>query len=240
MSDIISHHVRFSARAKHVYLRVSIQDGLQIIVPHGYDIAKVPALLERKKGWIESTRMRLAKANLNSPPDSINTLPNQITLPALAEIWRVHYVAQSSGGITLRQGGDNHLILTGKIPGELLCQRALRKWLLQRGHDALVPWLRQTSHELGLPFGKALVRMQKSRWGSCSRHRTISLNAKLLFLRPELVRYVFLHELCHLVQMNHSKSGARAADRHLRRIWRRRRPTRLHPRPPGLRGCRRL
>lgn len=118
----------------------------------------------------ESTQRRLFKVHLNSPLAPIDKLPNQITLPTLAETWLVHYVEQSSVGITLRQGGDNLLILTGKIQSELLGKRALRKWLLQRGDDALVPWLRQTSHELRLPFGGASVRMQKSRWGSCSRH----------------------------------------------------------------------
>ncbi|MEO6182613.1 MAG: hypothetical protein ABIP76_05740 [Verrucomicrobiota bacterium] len=105
----------------------------------------MPALLEKKKKLDESTQRRLFKARLNSPLAPIDKLPNQITLPALAETWLVHYVEQSSVGITLRQGGDNLLILTGKIQSELLGKRALRKWLLQRGDDALFPWLRQTS-----------------------------------------------------------------------------------------------
>ncbi len=204
MSDNISHHVRISARAKHVYLRLSIQDGLQIVVPRGYDLRKVPALLKKKKSWIETAHRRLAKAHRNRPSETAEGLPVQISLSALGEIWLVQYVEQSSIGITLRQRGDNLLVLTGNIQSELLCKRALRRWLVQRGQDALVPWLRHTSHELGLPFGRASVRMQKSRWGSCSRHKTISLNAKLLFLRPELVCYLFLHELCHLAHMNHS------------------------------------
>jgi len=49
-----------------------------------------------------------------------------------------------------------------------------------------------------------LVRSQRSRWGSCSRRRAISLNQKLLFVPPPLVRYVFLHELCHTVHFDHS------------------------------------
>jgi len=49
------------------------------------------------------------------------------------------------------------------------------------------------------------VRNQRSRWGSCSRHGTISLNWRLV-QTPTFVRdYIILHELAHLKEMNHSK-----------------------------------
>ena len=49
------------------------------------------------------------------------------------------------------------------------------------------------------------VRLQRTRWGSCSNSGTISLNAALLFVEPPLVRYLFIHELCHLIALNHSR-----------------------------------
>ena len=49
------------------------------------------------------------------------------------------------------------------------------------------------------------VRRQRTRWGSCSNKGTISLNVCLMFQRPEVVRYLIIHELCHRRHMNHSK-----------------------------------
>jgi predicted metal-dependent hydrolase len=48
------------------------------------------------------------------------------------------------------------------------------------------------------------IRGQSGRWGSCSSNKTLSLNYKLLFLEPELVRYLIIHELAHTRHMNHS------------------------------------
>jgi hypothetical protein len=48
------------------------------------------------------------------------------------------------------------------------------------------------------------LRWQRTRWGSCSRHGTISLNGCLLFQPPEVLRYLMVHELAHLQHMNHS------------------------------------
>ena len=57
----------------------------------------------------------------------------------------------------------------------------------------------------GINVCRVSVRNQKSRWGSCSRRGTISLNWRLI-QSPGFVRdYIILHELAHRRQMNHSK-----------------------------------
>ena len=57
---------------------------------------------------------------------------------------------------------------------------------------------------LGVSFGQIRIRCQKTKWGSCSAKGNLNFNL-LLMLAPEAVRdYVVVHELCHLLEMNHS------------------------------------
>ena len=205
MSEPIPHQVRVSLRAKNVCFRLSVQDGLQVVVPQGYDLRRIPLLLERKRRWIESAGRRLAQRREEIPLEAFEKFPSRIVFPAINEIWQVLYISSNARGVTLRQSGPGQLSLVGRVDSELACRRVLQQWLKRRGEAMLIPWLRRVSEELELPFEKAAVRRQKSRWGSCSRRRTISLNAKLLFLKPEVVRYLLIHELCHTVQMNHSE-----------------------------------
>ncbi|MEW6490430.1 MAG: YgjP-like metallopeptidase domain-containing protein [Thermodesulfobacteriota bacterium] len=81
----------------------------------------------------------------------------------------------------------------------------LGRWLLRQAHEHLVPRLRAISERHGLPYRRAFVKRQRTRWASCSRHRTISVNAKLLFLPARLVDYALTHELCHVAEMYHSR-----------------------------------
>ena len=58
---------------------------------------------------------------------------------------------------------------------------------------------------VGVSYGRITVRHQKTRWGSCSGKGNLNFNC-LLMLAPETVRdYVVVHELCHLLEMNHTR-----------------------------------
>jgi predicted metal-dependent hydrolase len=52
---------------------------------------------------------------------------------------------------------------------------------------------------------RVTIRSQRTRWGSCSRRRAISLNWRLIQTPAFVSDYIILHELMHLRQMNHSK-----------------------------------
>lgn len=49
------------------------------------------------------------------------------------------------------------------------------------------------------------IKNQKSRWGSCSKKRNLNFNYKIIFLPQEIQDYVIVHEICHLIEFNHSK-----------------------------------
>jgi predicted metal-dependent hydrolase len=58
--------------------------------------------------------------------------------------------------------------------------------------------------ELSLPYPELRIRKMRSRWGSCSRKAEITLNLELIRMPTECIDYVITHELCHLVEFNHS------------------------------------
>lgn len=206
MTEALFHYrLRVSARARNIRLRVTIQHGLEVFVPRGYDATKVPGLLERKKNWI---RIALEQVNARRKffePEPVWRLPTEIKLAAIGLTWHVQqHETDDVPWVAVREIKPSALLVFGKVGHANACRAALSRWLMRETRKHLVPRLEELSRRTGLRFKRVLVKKQKTRWASCSRHKTISLNAKLLFLPSELVDYVIIHELCHLSEMNHS------------------------------------
>jgi len=204
-SALPKHSVRESSRAKHVNLRVLASGELQVVVPVGFDRHLIPDILRQKRHWIDKTTQRVQQAAAQRGAAKVP--PTTINLVAVASTWQVDYaLSDRPGYASFSEPEPGRLLIQADVVHSDLWQRALQKWLTLQGKHYLIPWLKQVSVQVGLPFQRASVRGQKTLWGSCSQKKAISLNYKLLFLPRHLVRYVFVHELCHTRYMNHSPS----------------------------------
>jgi len=81
---------------------------------------------------------------------------------------------------------------------------AVEHHLRALAHRELPARVKELAAQHQFPVQRITVRNQRSRWGSCSRRGTISLNWRLI-QAPDYVRdYIILHELAHLRHLNHS------------------------------------
>ncbi len=218
----VPYSVRESARARHARLRVRPESGLEVVLPRGMSRALIPELLERHRVWIQRTLRAVCgeagQAVVSGLPEVLSLHGGRVALPLR---WgaAVRGAVLREGELLLPEGPDN--LASG-------CRR-LREWVRGHARETLDRTLRELAAAHGFRVRGVRVRLQKSRWGSCTASGDISLNLCLVFLPDELCRHVLLHELTHTCHCNHgpgfwkalfvAEPDALALDKRLRRAW---------------------
>lgn len=182
-------------RARRYVLRLRPDGAARVTIPRGGSAAEAKRFAERNIPWLEKQLLRQA-AHAARP----------MTWLAGAEILFRGEPARLEPGLNgetglVRFGGE---VLRVKDPaGDLRPEVERHLWRLAARE--LPARVFELAALYQAPVRRVSVRNQRSRWGSCSRRGTVSLNWRLV-QAPLFVRdYLILHELAHLKEMNHSR-----------------------------------
>ncbi len=203
-SPVDSFAVRVSPRARRLTVRVHIGGRVEVVVPQGVTPNTVRAFVTRNTSWIDR---KVAQMGCHATP--VAAIPAAIALASTGEHLQVQW--RHSERRSLRCGPSEICIEARDLHGAI---GLMREWLLIAARERLSPRLAELAQELGMSLKGVTIRRQRTRWGSCSSRGKISLNCSLLFMPPEVVRYLMVHELSHLQHMNHSEAFWRAVERH--------------------------
>ncbi len=218
--------VRESARAKRLSIKVFPRGKVEVVVPRRTRPAEVEKFVAENQDWIRRARESFAVKH----PQEAFRLPQRIELLAVGRSVPVRYQAEPQAKSVRYRYRHGELLVSGRIGDDMLCVKAIRRWLAVTARQEYALRLQALSALTGISYTKLQIRAQRTCWGSRSSSGTISLNLCLLFLQPEVLRYLLLHELCHGRHMNHSKRfwalvgrfepEYRRLDRELTECWR--------------------
>jgi predicted metal-dependent hydrolase len=221
-----AYSLRSSARARRISLRILPDRGLEVVLPLQADPACVPDLLRRHNAWIVRTLARMPAPPAQDPPPFFFLRGGEEKI--LLHPFAAYLPAEATAPSPLsRPPRLRHL----SLPAESgLAFSALRAWIREEARSLLGPMLAHLAGLHGFTYAGPSIRLQRTRWGSCSANGRINLNACLLFLPEAHIRHVLLHELCHTRQLDHSPAfwrllfalepDALDRDKALRRAWR--------------------
>jgi predicted metal-dependent hydrolase len=205
----VAYRLQRSARRRTVTLIVDGERGLVVYAPLRMAQRSLDRILREKERWILAKTAELERQRSERPvPEAApgNLLPWQGRWYPLA-------VEANGRQRELReQGGVLWLGLPPRTLAALEAQGlrgpALRAHLVQ-GYRAAA---REVIHgrvahfapHLGVQPRTLRIKDQRHRWGSASVQGAVNFNWRLILAPPPVLDYVLVHELCHLLELNHS------------------------------------
>lgn len=90
--------------------------------------------------------------------------------------------------------------------GEIDCYSALRQYYIKAGKKIISERLKIYQPQIKVRHKAFVIEDSLKKWGSCSSDRQLMFNWKLMMFPIEVIDYVVVHELCHLMHMNHDRS----------------------------------
>ena len=203
MIEHIDYTVRVSWRARRARIVVRPNMSVEVVLPRGLSDHHAAHFVREKKVWIERSLRRFGDQEKSASSSKYDSFPEVVQLEAIGMKLPVTYQKSDSNHVRVIEVEEG-LQLKGHVDDADQVSLALQRWLKLKAKEQLPPMLEKLAEQFDYRYQKLTIRLQKSRWGSCSCAGNISLNAKLLLLPPHLCRYVMLHELAHLKHLNHS------------------------------------
>ncbi len=172
---------KVNPRARRIIIKVR-PSLVELIVPKGVPLSKAEEFFDSKKDWIENRLAELEKI------ENKYFLFGQEVFPAI------------ENGVLK--------IYKSKYPGFIPSERLtliFEEYLFNFAKSYIPQRVRKIAYLHNFKFNNVKVKKLKSRWGSCSVRKNLSFNYLLLKNSKRAIDYVIIHELCHTLEMNHSK-----------------------------------
>ena len=167
-------------------------------------------MISKKTAWIRTKLKEQSERPCVQPKQYVSGE----TFAYLGKHYRLKVVSGKNSSVKLKKG---YLVVTA--PNEEnrhdTIRSLLENWYQAHAEVRLKDKSERLAKVVGVSPSSVAVKTYKSRWGSCSIKGDLTYNWKIILMPHRIIDYVVIHELCHLLEHNHSPQYWKHVERHI-------------------------
>jgi hypothetical protein len=196
---------------KHAHLSVHPPSGhVSLVAPAGTRLEVARAFAITKLGWIREQRSRLRAQAREAPRTFVGRETHFV--------WGRRYLLtirteENKPSVFLDHRRITLTVRAGTSPDKRA--EVMHEWHKSLLHDAVPALIKKWEPRLGVAVTAYFLQRMKTKWGGCNRRAAhIRLNTELVKKPKDLLEYVVVHEMLHLIEPNHSERFVELLTRH--------------------------
>jgi hypothetical protein len=193
---MITYTAKYSDKRKTLGLIVERDKSVVVLAPSGTSKDKLDDFVSRKKFWIYEKINHTPKFS-----EKVIQAPFKAGKGILymGKNYKLEVVDHEMKGIHF-----NHKFHISKanLPNGI---NLLDDWYKEKAKEKIVPRVRQYAAQMGVLYNKILISDLQYTWGSCTLKGNLNFNYRLIKAPHFVIKYIIVHELAHLLELNHSK-----------------------------------
>jgi len=205
-------HIAVTRKAvRNVHLSVHPPEGrVTLVAPANTRLEVARAYAISKLGWIRSQQSKLQQQDRETPRQFIKRESHYL--------WGRRYLLNVEEKEARPSIKLDHKRITLRVrPGSSLEKRAqvMHEWHKRLLHEAVPPLIQRWESKLEVTVNRYYLQRMKTKWGSCNhRAGNIRLNTELVKKPRDLLEYIIVHEMAHLIEPTHNERFIALLDQH--------------------------
>ncbi len=199
-SQLIEYELFYRDR-KSLGIKVYPDCSVKVFAPKDSSLEKIQSKVHEKARWIVKQQNEFLSYHPLTPP---RKYVNGETHLYLGRQYRLRIQLGPASGVKLYRG---RLIVYTK--GKSDVESILDKWYREKAQLHFQEILQLTLPKFkkyNIDYPELTIRQMQTRWGSCTPKGKVILNPELIKAPKGCIEYVIIHELCHLIEHNHTKA----------------------------------
>jgi predicted metal-dependent hydrolase len=175
---------------------VSSINGVRAMVPFNYNPKELQTFVTSKRDWILRTSQyysKLKERNGGFEPYTIYFLGNR---------YRFHVIKDRRPSTVV---SDTIKLITFHVTDRRRYKQHIHEWYKHQTARIIAERLPTLASTFNVKYNKVSIKNQKSRWASCSKNGNLHFNLLLAAAPSNVIDYVMIHELMHLIEFDHSR-----------------------------------
>jgi predicted metal-dependent hydrolase len=217
----LEYRVRFSKRSKKPRIKVDIE-GVEVVLPEHAHSSYADRMMRDYAEWVLKKVALFDEIRKRQQNQAAQVRKTLLIYGKEMQLSYDPFRKNGGGGQIRIENGRIILAVSGQSQAGTALK--LQKYLKELARAEINALAATLSQKMGTAFTRITIRDQRTRWGACSARKSLSFNWRLVMAPPDVAEYVVIHELAHLIEMNHSMRFWKIVEKHCpdykkRRLW---------------------